>query len=68
MHFHDNRSINNMFETIDIKHIDKYAEAVNHLFANYYDKLKPILTHQMRKDFIVAKYVAFPVLLQKKEC
>jgi glycosyltransferase involved in cell wall biosynthesis len=66
VHFHDNRSINNMFETIDIKHIDKYAEAVNHLFANYYDKLKPILTHQMRKDFIVAKYVAFAGIAAKK--
>jgi glycosyltransferase involved in cell wall biosynthesis len=66
VHFHDNRSINNMFETIDIKHIDKYAEAVNHLFTNYYDKLKPILTHRMRIDFIVAKYVAFAGIAAKK--
>lgn len=63
VHFHDNRSINDMFETVDMARIDKYAEAVNDLFIHHGEQLKPVLTNGMRKAFIAEKYMTFAAIV-----
>ena len=67
VHQHNDRSINNMFESVDIAHIDKYAQSVNHLYNNYRSLISRHLTNEMRRDFLHDKYWIFAeIAVQKK--
>lgn len=63
---HDERSINNMFENINIAHIDKYAEAVNHWYKNYFEIIKPVFSKQMKRNFLHDKYWIFAEIAAQK--
>lgn len=63
---HEDRSINNMFENINIGHIDKYAEAVNHWYKNYFEIIKPVFTMEMKRDFLHHKYWIFAEIAAQK--
>ncbi|MBK8845953.1 MAG: glycosyltransferase family 2 protein [Bacteroidetes bacterium] len=66
VHYHDDRSINNMFDNLDTRHIDKYAACINHLFENYGNLLAPILTLDMRNQFLFDKYMTFAEIAAQK--
>lgn len=66
VHYHDDRSINNMFDNLDTKHIDKYAACINHLFDNYHKLIEPTINYKMRNLFLYDKYITFVEIAAQK--